>query len=169
MINDTWGKKEEIILFLKSVKKLLKELESIPFIEETSIDTGLDYTTINYYLSCINRTEGFIISSENSTDFLTRIINPEDLIISYDLLSLSEIKNKLHLNERDQKIFDLLFKEGMTLAKIAKIFNLSEPRISQIRSKFIKKLKTRYIKYLNDLAQSKDKLKNNFHELTKVK
>lgn len=70
---------------------------------------------------------------------------------------LTKAINKLQKNE--QIVVSLYYVENMLLKEIAQVMNLSEPRISQIHTRAIEKLRKELINYYNITAKSKKKEK----------
>lgn len=68
---------------------------------------------------------------------------------------LTKAINKLQKNE--QIVVSLYYVENMLLKEIAQVMNLSEPRISQIHTRAIEKLRKELINYYNIASKSKKK------------
>ncbi|MDQ0161760.1 FliA/WhiG family RNA polymerase sigma factor [Bacillus alveayuensis] len=66
---------------------------------------------------------------------------PEELILENELFEqLSELISQL--NEKEQMVISLFYKEGLTLTEIGQVLGLSTSRISQIHSRALFKLKS---------------------------
>lgn len=69
-----------------------------------------------------------------------RILTPEEHLVKDEVYSqLAEVINQL--NEKEQLVVSLFYKEELTLTEIGQVMELSTSRISQIHSKAIFKLK----------------------------
>lgn len=66
--------------------------------------------------------------------------DPEELLINKELEELL-FEAVSHLNEREQTILQLIYKENLLLKDIAYIFDISIPRVSQIHGQIIIKLR----------------------------
>lgn len=85
---------------------------------------------------------------DEDSDGLTRIdtIEDEDWVSSEEMMLQEEEEMYLHeaikqLTEREQLVLQLYYKEELQLKEIAEILDVSVPRISQINSKAIMKLR----------------------------
>jgi RNA polymerase sigma factor for flagellar operon FliA len=73
--------------------------------------------------------------------------NPFDHVLTHQLKQAlaKEIKA---LAERDQLVISLYYHEGLTLREIGEVIGLTESRVSQIHSKAVKKLRSKFKSYL---------------------
>ena len=88
--------------------------------------------------SACKRSYGSLISSNDS---------PFDRVLTQQLKEVMarEIES---LSERDQIVISLYYYEGLTLKEIGEVIGLTESRVSQIRSKIITKLRSRFKAFL---------------------
>ena len=63
------------------------------------------------------------------------------------------------LRENEQMVLSLYYERNLHLKEIAQVMELSEPRISQIHTRALQKLKTYMEGYLNDIPEPKPKRK----------
>lgn len=77
-----------------------------------------------------------------------RVISPEEQLVKEELIEelAEQIKN---LNENEQMVVSLFYKEELTLTEIGKVLGLSTSRISQIHSKALYKLKQALTKIMD--------------------
>ncbi len=67
-------------------------------------------------------------------------LSPDEALIKQE--QIEELSHSiLHLNEKEQLVISLFYKEELTLTEVGQILGLSTSRISQIHSKAITKLK----------------------------
>lgn len=69
-----------------------------------------------------------------------KTITPEEFVLKQELLKQLE-KSISRLNDKEQLVLSLFYKEELTLTEIGQVMELSTSRISQIHSKAIFKLK----------------------------
>jgi len=65
---------------------------------------------------------------------------PEEKLIKNEMIA-EMVKLISHLNEKEQLVISLFYKEELTLTEIGQVMSLSTSRISQIHSKAIFKLR----------------------------
>ena len=63
------------------------------------------------------------------------------------------------LRENEQMVLSLYYEQNLHLKEIAQVMELSEPRISQIHTRAIQKLRSFMEAYLNDTGEPKPKQK----------
>ena len=73
---------------------------------------------------------------------------PEDTLLRQELLdTLTDAI--VSLRENEQLVISLYYKKNLSMKEIAQVMEVSEPRISQIHSRAIQKLKLYMKKYIN--------------------
>ena len=73
---------------------------------------------------------------------------PEDSLLRRELLdTLTE--GITSLRENEQLVISLYYKKNLSMKEIAQVMEVSEPRISQIHSRAIQKLKLYMKRYMN--------------------
>ena len=83
---------------------------------------------------------------------------PEDSLLRQELLdTLTE--GIASLRENEQTVVSLYYRKNLSMKEIAQVMELSEPRISQIHTRAIQKLKTYMERYLDDEPEPKPKRK----------
>lgn len=80
-----------------------------------------------------NEGQSFIIKDEGTKTPEEKVVNDEMIAEMVQLIS--------QLNEKEQLVISLFYKEELTLTEIGQVMNLSTSRISQIHSKAIFKLR----------------------------
>lgn len=96
--------------------------------------------TTTYYMDYYENDQGDLmdIPIEHAT------VSIEQQVIEKQIMSeLDEFMRK-RLSRRDKLIMDYLYREGKTAREITKKFSMTESRISQIRSKCIDELRSKY-------------------------
>lgn len=99
-----------------------------------------------HYLANVSL-EDTLFSSSDEEMTVQELIADEEAVPADDLLVQDEQKLSLteaisQLKERDQLILNLYYVEELTLKEIAKVIEVSVPRVSQLHGKIILKLKS---------------------------
>lgn len=147
---------QKLNAYYKAKEQLEAELKRTPTEEEICIKLditerqlrGIHQTVLA--LSNISLNE---LLFEEGSDGLSRIdmIEDDNLISSEEMMLQEEEEIYLHeaikkLTEREQLVLQLYYKEELQLKEIAEILEVSVPRISQINSKAILKLREYILK-----------------------
>ncbi len=138
---------EDAIVALNS--RLSREPDDAEVAEELDVD-------IDTYYKMISRTQGVGLLSldkimpDGSSPTFTK--QAADTPSPFDQLKVKELKDVIakvlaDLSEKEQLVIALYYYEELTLKEIAKVFGLTESRISQIHSKAIIRLRAKLKTY----------------------
>lgn len=144
-VNNYYKAKQELE---QDLKREATDAEIMKKMNLTSAQLGDIFDSI-HYLSSISL-EGTIFSGDNDSLVLEDLIQDKNAENGEENLLLSEKKEALKnailkLNDREQLILSLYYKEEATLKEIAAILDISIARVSQLHGKIIVKLRD-YIK-----------------------
>ena len=79
------------------------------------------------------------------------VSRPEDSLLRQELLD-TLTKGITSLRENEQLVVSLYYRKNLSMKEIAQVMEVSEPRISQIHSRAIQKLKLYMKRYMNGEA-----------------
>ncbi|HWJ77329.1 MAG TPA: FliA/WhiG family RNA polymerase sigma factor [Niallia sp.] len=130
----------------KLEQKLMRNITAKEIADELEITVEEVYATMNehFFANVLSIDEQLNDSDEKESqsfsirDDKTEI--PEDKVLKDELVQEMAQKIK-ELNEKEQLVISLFYKEELTLTEIGNVMNLSTSRISQIHSKAIFKLR----------------------------
>ena len=130
----------------KLEQKLMRNITAKEIADELEITVEEVYATMNehFFANVLSIDEQMNDSDEKESqsfsirDDKTEI--PEDKVLKDELVQEMAQKIK-ELNEKEQLVISLFYKEELTLTEIGNVMNLSTSRISQIHSKAIFKLR----------------------------
>lgn len=127
------------------VHKLQQSLGRSPTEREVAEEMGLPLE--KYQEILLDTNCGLLHSFENLVEENEGVETPDSGIDALiDSLSSAETKEQLikaigHLPEREKLLLALYYQEEMTLKEIAAVFEVSEPRISQLHSQALSRLR----------------------------
>ncbi len=144
--------------FRQKAKKMMgayaeveKRLGHAPKNEEVAKELGMDMKDFNNLLCEISKIsllslESFVIKDEGSKVTIGEKLKNKEADRPSNAIELKDIKDALaksieHLTEQEQIVIALYYYDGLTLKKTSKVLNLSESRVSQIRTKAVLRLR----------------------------
>ena len=128
--------------------KLATSLMREPTEEEIAKETNLSLDEVFEALKNISDSQLLSFNDiEQFVNFNKHNFNPQDATIKNELKEILA-KCIMQLNDKEKLILSLYFYEGLTLKEISEVLELTESRISQIRSAAFKKLKVLIKKYI---------------------
>jgi len=131
--------------FEKLEQKYLRNVTPEEVAEELKLPVDEVYTTLNeyFYANVLSMDEKVQDQEDSEQSFVLkdeREKTPEEQMI--DLEKINDLKLVIsELNEKEQLVLSLFYKEELTFTEIGQMLNLSTSRISQIHSRALFKLK----------------------------
>jgi len=131
--------------FEKLEQKYLRNVTPEEVAEELKLPVDEVYTTLNeyFYANVLSMDEKVQDQEDSEHSFVLkdeREKTPEEQMI--DLEKINDLKLVIsELNEKEQLVLSLFYKEELTFTEIGQMLNLSTSRISQIHSRALFKLK----------------------------
>lgn len=142
----------------KLEQELMRKVEISEIANELNLSEEEVYTTINeyYFANIISMDErpvdqedkegpSFHLRDERAIDPEEKVVNDENINDMAKLIS--------QLNDKEQLVLSLFYKEELTLTEIGQVLSLSTSRISQIHSKAIFKLRQSLEKVMNKVSK----------------
>lgn len=136
----------------KLEQKYLRNVNAEEVASELNIPVEEVYTTINeyFYANILSMDDTINDQDDSEQSFVLkdhREKTPEDHLIEAE--RIQDLKNVIReLNEKEQLVLSLFYKEELTFTEIGQMLNLSTSRISQIHSKALFKLKSLLEKWM---------------------
>jgi RNA polymerase sigma factor for flagellar operon FliA len=145
--------REKINDFEEKIRELNKKLGRMPKEEEIAEAMGMTLEEYHKFLESIKGIN--FVDIENfkqkmpdlDEDDIFAFISGDEKEDPYEKYALKELQEKLeealeYLSEKERLVLALYYHEGLTMKEIAKVFNYTESRISQIHSQAILKLRS---------------------------
>lgn len=138
--------------------QLYNELGELPSEEEIAKKCDM---TVEQYRECMKQQTVFSILSldslmeETDNNIAVQLRSKDSSSSPEDSLLKTELKDILRvsvdsLNEKEKQVISLYYVEELNMKEIAAVLEVSEPRISQIHSKALSKLKDSMLSYMNN-------------------
>jgi RNA polymerase sigma factor for flagellar operon FliA len=145
--------REKINDFEEKIRELNKKLGRMPKEEEIAEAMGMTLEEYHKFLESIKGINFVDIESfkqkmpDLDEDDIFAFISGDEKEDPYEKYALKELQEKLeealeYLSEKERLVLALYYHEGLTMKEIAKVFNYTESRISQIHSQAILKLRS---------------------------
>ncbi|MDO8885894.1 FliA/WhiG family RNA polymerase sigma factor [Candidatus Oleimmundimicrobium sp.] len=136
---------------MEAYTKVEKRLGHAPKNDEVAEELNMDIKYFNNLLCEVSKIsllslESFVTKNEDSKITIGDKLNNNEMDGPSDFIELKDIKDILaksieNLTEQEQIVIALYYYDGFTLKKASKVLNLSESRVSQIRTKAVLRLR----------------------------
>ncbi|GLB59323.1 FliA/WhiG family RNA polymerase sigma factor [Cytobacillus sp. NCCP-133] len=129
----------------KLEQRLMRNATAMEIAEEVEMGEAEVYSVMNehFYANVLSIDEQPDSEEKEGGSFAIKddkAVIPEEKVLKNEMLEEMEVKIS-QLNEKEQLVISLFYKEELTLTEIGEVMGLSTSRISQIHSKAIFKLR----------------------------
>lgn len=130
----------------KLEQKLMRNITAQEVAEELELPVDEVYSTMNehFFANVLSIDEQMNESDDKESQSFSirddKTLIPEEKVLKDELVQEMSVKIQ-ELNDKEQLVISLFYKEELTLTEIGSVMNLSTSRISQIHSKAIFKLR----------------------------